>query len=370
MTDYTGNVVGIATETTGGSSGTAPAIWDRISSFLFKKEGEFPTNISILGVSAGATFDAAVETQVDNTNFSTTSGHFVVSYQFAPSPSGPIDKEIFFCMNGLNTTNVNDSINFFNGTTTPAPFAPNTENYRRCVIHRFDNPSSSGGTPFGFENATDSHTMHVRGRNGYTRANSPGGWRTDIGVNEFAMVIQNVFRSGGVTAFMKEKLTSFGNDNTTRDAVLMMGGSDSPSVNDPNGYGRAGGLQGQSGAPCRLLGGASCCNGGGGGGGSQNSGGSGGGGNEGGGGGASGFQGGSGPGGSGADGWYGGGSGGRDGGQCPGTGGGGSGSSHVDPTIPGPNSLNTNWALSPDAPNYWYLNAPIWNNDCICGGKF
>ena len=362
MSKYLGNIVGFSTIQPSAeiAAGGAIGVYNIAQQFYYKIKNLWPGYLPGSGNATGAYFADAEATSYNSLDAVDGSARYAMVFHYSPNTQDTGCREVVFVGN-YSAPQINSAINYMTGPDIPGPFAPKVTDYEAYSIFRYSSSSSGPTTPMAFTRSDDNHTIHARAGGGYVRGTlSSGTWR-DVS-ETFRVVISRVFMNGGVTGFLKST-GAFANDNDTRNNVLLLGGSDSPTINDPISAGRAGGVQGQNGVPCRYLGGAGCCNGGGGGGGRQNSPGPAGGGNVNGSSG-NGFSGGSGTGGSGADGWYGGGSGGRDDGQCGGTGAGGSGSSRLDPSMSG---VNTNFTLDNlnEPSTYWYLGCPLFQNHSV-----
>jgi len=255
------------------------------------------------------------------------------------------DNRSVLMIRSCSTADVSGIVNRYNGTTTPAPLAPNVSNFTSYRIDKLTT-SVSDGIPF----RTRSGHNWTMGLNGH--GPSPGYAQGILNPNtaDYTFFSRVTFFNGGVCSILNGNApTVMLNDTPTRNRVTILAGSG-------NGGGSvAGGPAGGTGESY----GDGCRNASGGGGGSQNAAGGGGGGphrsgtdpQPG-----SGFAGGQGAGnsyGPGFDGWYGGGGGGADGGDCSGAAYGGGGSSYVNPSY-FTSQVNANYSSSGAPGNWWW----------------
>jgi hypothetical protein len=314
----------------------------------------------------GAQFQNANATSINTSSAISGTANYGVSFTYEGFE--------IFAYGNFTSSDIQSTINFYTGPSTPAPLSPNVSGLKEYKLHRYPNSASTGSViKFTGQNGIDNHIIHVRGTGdtqGYVNGTCPN-WAPLDPAGEFTLLAKQTFREGGISGVFSGNTTAIDNDAPTRARVKLLAGSGGAGT--PSTAGRAGGTSGGSGGrvstspnPEYRPTGA----GGGGGGSATGAGGGGAGfpnderrGNPG-----NGFQGGAGNGGSGYDGWYGGGSGGYDAGNNTGYGQGGGGSSRVDPSLTGTNSYYP--SAEPLSSTYWYLNVPTWaNGSMIIGYK-
>lgn len=313
----------------------------------------------------GAQFQNADATSINTSSAISGTANYGVSFTYGGF-------EIFVYGN-FTSSDIQSTINFYTGPSTPAPLSPNISGFEEYKLHRYPNSASTGSViKFTGQNGIDNHIIHVRGTGntqGYVNGTCPN-WAPLDPAGEFTLLAKATFRTGGISGVFSGNTTTINNDAPTRARVKLLAGSGGPGSTDGIAGGTVGGSGGRESTspnpeyrPTGATGGGggSASAGGGGGNGypsGENSGNPG-----------NGFAGGAGYIGTpGYDGWYGGGGGGYDSGNDRGYGYGGGGSSRVDPSLTGTNSYYP--SAEPLSSTYWYLNVPTWaNGSMIIGYK-